>query len=244
MATTFAELGIAFPLFEAPVDASDYVGTANCCICQTDGVHCFPLGIGTAVMIPCSVCGVVNALDIDSKASIRCRECGETITFPASVVDRKEPKTCYQCLRAGKVALTKDTEFGMVSWDQAFSGVTNGIPGLQQDQFESVMINAEEDWVGVKLPQDIMFELLRTPKYRTWQGERWLFCCRYPMTYLGEWHHDQFNQRASDGNGESLYYAALEDVPDDTWDSLGHAVNAYVFECKQCGRLRAHWDFD
>ncbi len=132
----------------------------------------------------------------------------------------------------------------MVSWHQAFSGVTNGVPGLEQDQFEPVIIDADDNWIGVKLPEEIMFELLRTPTYGTWQGERWLFCCRYPMTYVGAWHHEQFMEHASDRNGEYLYYAVVEGIPDGTWDSLGHDLSAYVFQCKRCGRLRAHWDSD
>jgi uncharacterized protein CbrC (UPF0167 family) len=89
-----------------------------------------------------------------------------------------------------------------------------------------------------------MFELLRTPGYGTWQGECWLFCCRYPMAFVGEWHWEQFEGRAADGNGEALYYAVVEDVPAGTYDMLGHRLSVYVFECKRCGKLRAHWDSD
>ena len=48
--------------------------------------------------------------------------------------------------------MTKDTEFGMVSWEQAFQGVTNGVPGLTTDQFELVPIDPDEDWYGVRVP--------------------------------------------------------------------------------------------
>jgi uncharacterized protein CbrC (UPF0167 family) len=195
-------------------------------------------------MLACPSCGTVNGLDVRNKATVACRSCSNSIEFPAGVAAKKEPKTCFTCLRSGNAALTKDTEFGMVSWDQAFSGVTNGVPGLHQDQFESVVIDAADDWIGVRLPEDIMFELLRTPTYGTWQGECWLFCCCYPMTFLGEWHQDQFNRRADDGNGEHLFYAVVQDVPANSWEALGHVLAAYVFECKRCGKLRAHWDSD
>lgn len=245
--TTFIELGIPFPLYEAPVegaDDSDYVRIGACCICGTADTPCFSLGIGTALMMACPACGVVNGLDVHSKAPVNCRACAVSIEFPSSVAARKEPKTCYKCLRAGKAALTKDTEFGMVSWDQAFSGVTNGVPGLRQDQFEAVVLDAQEDWVGVKLTEEIMFELLRTPTYGTWQGERWLFCCRYPMTFVGEWVHDEFTRHAPDGDGERFYYEAIADIPEGSWDALGQGLSVYVFECKRCGKLRAHWDSD
>jgi hypothetical protein len=50
--------------------------------------------------------------------------------------------------------MTKDTEFGMVSWDQAFRGVTHGVPGLWTDQFEVVPIDPDRDWNGVRIPSE------------------------------------------------------------------------------------------
>lgn len=45
--TTFAELGIPFPLFEAPTsEASDYVGLSSCRLCEVKSRHCFRLDIG------------------------------------------------------------------------------------------------------------------------------------------------------------------------------------------------------
>ncbi len=89
-----------------------------------------------------------------------------------------------------------------------------------------------------------MFELLRTPTYGSWQGECWLFCCRYPMTFVGEWKHADFERRARDSNGEELYYEVVEGVPADSWDALGQTLCVYVFECKRCGKLLAHFDCD
>ena len=247
MKTTFLELGIPFPLYDAevaPADDSDYAGIGTCCICSTRNTPCFNLGIGTALVIPCPSCATENGLDVHDKAAIVCRECGVSIPFPDDVAKRKEPKTCYECLRAGKAAITKDTEFGMVSWDQAFSGITNGVPGLRQNQFETVVIDADDEWVGVRLPREIMYELIRTPNYGTWQGECWLFCCCYPMTFVGEWQQEEFNLRAPDGDGQNLYYSVVEDVPEETWDDLGHGLSVYVFECKTCCKLRAHCDSD
>ncbi|MCE9524521.1 MAG: CbrC family protein [Planctomycetales bacterium] len=243
--TTFAELGIPFPLYEAPVSASgdsDYAGTGTCCICGSKDAQCFHLG-GSALIVACPKCGTPNGLRVRDKKSFDCRICNTSIPFPTTVAAKKEPKTCYSCLRAGKAAITKDTEFGMVSWEQAFSGVTNGVPGLVQDQFESVVIDADEDWVGVNLPEEVMFELLRTPTYGTWQGECWLFCCRHPMTFLGEWQQTDFEQQAKDADGERLYYS-IKGIPEDSWSSLGHGLSVYVFKCNKCGGLRAHSDSD
>jgi len=33
----------------------------------------------------------------------------------------------------------------------------------------------DSDWVGARLPPEMMFELLRTPAYATIQGEQWQF---------------------------------------------------------------------
>ena len=128
--TTFADLGIPFPLFEAPTgEASDYRGMANCRCCGGQDRHCFKLGIGDAMILPCPSCGTENGLGVDDGADVMCRSCGITIAFPESMKDKEHSLICYGCLRAGKAAMTKDTEFGMVSWDQAFKGVTHGAQG-------------------------------------------------------------------------------------------------------------------
>ena len=62
--TTFAELGVPFPLFEAPTsEASEYVQRSTCGLCGGGGRHCFRLHIGCAVIVPCPSCGVENGLD-------------------------------------------------------------------------------------------------------------------------------------------------------------------------------------
>lgn len=93
--TTFAELGIPFPLFEAASDDSDYVGNGACCICGAANAPCFSLGIGTALMIACPNCRTVNGLDVHNKANVNCRACAASVEFPASVAAGIEPKTCY-----------------------------------------------------------------------------------------------------------------------------------------------------
>ena len=58
-----------------------------------------------------------TGLAVDDRQNALCRECKAEIAFP------KAPENltaCYACLRAGRAALTKDTELGMISWKQAF----------------------------------------------------------------------------------------------------------------------------
>jgi uncharacterized protein CbrC (UPF0167 family) len=244
---TFADLGIPFPLFEAPTtEASDYAGVATCRLCGGRDRHCFELGIGDALVLPCPVCGTENGLDADDRADTSCRSCGSPVPFPERLRAKKQLLACYDCLRAGKAAMTKDTEFGMVSWEQACQGITHGVPGLSTDQFETVLIDADEDWYGVRVPGEHLWELLRTPGFHSWQGERWLFCCRQPMTYLGGWrsvvgllHPDDlqtFFEGLFDADDEAIQwgYEAFE---------AGNA-SLYVFRCRSCGRLRATWDCD
>jgi uncharacterized protein CbrC (UPF0167 family) len=244
---TFADLGIPFPLFEAPIeDASDHVAPATCRLCGGRDRHCFELGIGDALILPCPACGAMNGLDADDRADVPCRSCGGTVPFPEGLKAKKRLLACYECLRGGKAALTKSTEFGAVSWEGAFAGVTSGEPGLRTDQFEMVPVDAEEDWYAVRIPGEHLWELLRTPDIVNWQEERWLFCCRRPMTYLGGWCSVMESLRPHDPRA---FFDGIID-PDDVsvdrlWEGLeSGAVCLYVYRCHSCGRHRATWDTD
>jgi hypothetical protein len=127
--TTFAELGVPFPLFDAPTsEANEYVGLSSCRLCEARDRHCFDLSIGCAVIQPGPACEVDNGLDANDCKDGPCRSCGSTVPFPDSLKEKKNLHICYACLRAGRAAITKDTEFGMASWEQAFRGVTHGVP--------------------------------------------------------------------------------------------------------------------
>jgi uncharacterized protein CbrC (UPF0167 family) len=243
---TFAELGIPFQLHSAPINPGgeyDYVGPGTCTLCGRHPQPCFRLGVGDRIVITCPNCGALNGVRFGEKKAVVCQNCSANLES-TTWADAREVTVCYECLRAGKVALTKDTEFGMVSWDQAVNGITNGVPGLSQSQFEPVVVSEEDNWVGARLPQEIMFELLRTPNYSTWQGERWLFCCRYPMTFVGEWDREDFRRHDPNGEGEALYYQVARGAPANSWKAVGTGVCVHVFNCKRCGKLRAHFDFD
>jgi uncharacterized protein CbrC (UPF0167 family) len=238
--TTFAELGIPFPLFEAPAEqAAEYAGLGACSLCGRAGQHCFRLGIGSTVMADCPACGTSNGVSAYEREARPCRHCGSAVPFPELAAG--ELRACYDCLRAGKAALTKDSELGMISWEQAFEGVTHGAPGLNRADFE--MVPGECGWVGARLPREMMLELLRTPGYVTWQNEMWQFCCSRPMVFLGDWSHDEFTRRAPDGDGRRFFEEVVQDTEPGLWDDEFHdATGVYVFRCSSCGRLTAHWD--
>jgi len=129
----------------------------------------------------------------------------------------------------------------MISWEQAFEGVTHGVPGLNRSDFE--MVPGEDDWVGARLPQKMMFELLRTPTYTTIQGERWQFCCKRPMIFVGQWSRKEFTRRAPKGDGRAFFEQIVQDTVPGLWeDKLHDETGVYVFRCSTCKRLTAHWD--
>ncbi|WP_010586450.1 CbrC family protein [Schlesneria paludicola] len=198
-------------------------------------------------MLRCSACGVENGLDADDRVDVACRSCKAIISFPESTAD--DIFICYSCLRAGKGALTQDTEFGMVSWDEAFEGVTHGVPGLKTLEFELVPSNSTDEWYGVRIPSKYLFELLRTPSFVTWQGEQWLFCCKQPMTYVGEW--ASLMKSPNRPHDPKSFLDQVLDEDERTKSSVQAAVLAgsgsvcvYVFQCKSCNRFRSSWDMD
>lgn len=191
-------------------------------------------------MIDCPGCGKLNGLDADDRCSEECHACETEIEFP-DINDDEEVRTCYDCLRQGKAAITKGTELGMISWQQALAGKTNGRPGLAHPDFE--LTPAEDGWVMATLPTEIMFELIRTPNYSTWQGECWLFCCKNPMVYIGSWEREQFSQHAPDGNGKAFFEQIVQDIEPGLWeDRLHDLTGIYVFQCANCNRITANWD--
>ena len=244
---TFSELGIPFPLFEAPTsEASDYAGQATCRLCGGPDRHCFDLGSRNSLILPCPSCGIDNGLIAADRADKPCRSCGRVVPFPEALRTKKQLLVCYDCLRAGRAAFSKATEFGGVTEAQAFDGVTDGVPGLRTDQFEVVPVHSEEDWYGVRVPAEHLWELLRTPGFHSWQDERWLFCCRQPMSYLGDWRDAVEVLRPED---QDSFFQSLLDPDDEVRQEGFEAFEAgsiclYVYRCRSCFRCRATWDCD
>lgn len=236
---TFRELGIPFPLFDAPAkQAAEYAGVAACSLCETES-ECFTLDIGCALMLACPRCGAENGLDANDREAERCRKCETEIDFPLEEDD--EILICYRCLRAGRGAITKDTEFGMVSWEQAFAGVTHGVPGLQTAMFPTRPVG--DGWIGAVVPREWLFELLRTPTPTTIQGECWHFCCGQPATFIGVWERSDFARHAPDGDGKAYLERLIgESVPGLWEDELHDVTGIYVSRCERCGRETATWD--
>lgn len=242
---TFSELGIPFSLFAAPARlASDYCGSGHCDLCNCEQEHVFSLGIGANVIWPCQACAQPVAFDANDAQATDCASCRAVQPFPLDA--NGDIQACYQCLRSGRAAFTQDTEFGMVRYEDAVRGLTHGVPGLNAPGYET--IGNEDDWAKVSLASERLLELIRTPVYTTWQGERWLICCGGPMTYLGEWHQADFSRHADNGDGQALFQrlSAGADFAGWKWDDLAGSFpgTIYAFHCKPCGNRRLNWDCD
>ncbi|MBL8753146.1 MAG: CbrC family protein [Planctomycetes bacterium] len=265
MARTFADLGIPFPLYEAPVaEAREYVGVCLCRLCERRG-HGFRVGHGGWLAVECPRCGAETGIHL-ANPSTPCFACTESV----SCVYRREETVCYACLRGGKAALTKDTVFGLVTWAHAARGRTGGVPDpslplpaparvfeigpngrVSFDPTRSMDAVKPTPWKEYELDSSVMFELLRTPTYSTSQGEQWPFEGGVPMIYVGRWAQAEFDTNAPDGRGEQLFRTVVDSPPPGPWsDWLGptlrdHGIGVYVFRSpRTAATWKAHYDLD
>jgi uncharacterized protein CbrC (UPF0167 family) len=129
----------------------------------------------------------------------------------------------------------------MISWEQAYDGLTHGVPGMSRFDFD--LVAGDDGWVRARLPREMMFELLRTPSYLSIQGELWQFCCQRPMVFTGIWSRERFTSEAKNRDGESLLNEIVQDVVPGLWEDQLHDITGiYVFRCAKCGRKNGHWD--
>ncbi len=253
--TRFADLGIPFPLFEAPVlEAAEWAGAGNCVVCEAVDAACFDLDDPSDIVLPCPSCGAESALDAMDRGGRRCGACDEIVLFPA-VEDDDPVRVCFACLRAGRAALGKETMLGHVGWTEARRGLTHGRSGIEESEFE--LVDDVAGWKSAKVPSEWLFELVRTPAYATWQNGAWRYCCRRPMVYIGPWGRNDFRSASPKGMGGRTYFLYVVKRPlssedDDLWawknleDDHGpeDTFCCYVFRCDECGRNKGHWDFD
>ncbi|ULH15519.1 CbrC family protein [Deinococcus sp. KNUC1210] len=237
--TTFRELGLDFPLFAALIrEASHYVGQATCTLCRLPKLHCFTLGVGADVILGCPTCSTLNALDAADRKHGVCSHCASAIHFPDA---EEQVYTCSDCLRAGKAAITHDTELGMVRWEDAQRGMTHGVPGTAHPGVPS-SVN-EDGWHQAHVPVPALMQLVHTPNFVSWQGEQWLFCHQKPMIYLGAWKQAAFQAAAPHGNGKALFLSVLDERNEELWTYVDRSqIGVYVFQCQECARLRAYHD--
>jgi len=173
--------------------------------------------------------------------------------FCAVQAEVRFARACYACFRAGKaISHVMDTELGMVRAEDAEEGLTHGFPKSEAPPgYELVEMRAAsgdtEPWVRVRMSETHLTELLRTPKYETWQGERWLFCCAQPMVFVGPLEEAllerlrETQETQEEVVGQLLQVEARE-AHRRTTEVLKGRISMYVFRCTTCKKHRAHWD--
>jgi hypothetical protein len=230
-----------FPLYEAPIEKSpEFEGRGTSVVSGKESDHCFRLGVGCCLRLTCPQCGTTHVLDCASPLSPNCRSCNRLVIQPDA-----EILITYDELRAGVGLITKDTEVGMVSWEQLETGWSHGIPS--EERLSGFITredpDGEDGWFQAKLDPDDIYELLRTPTYVTWQGECWLFHDQRPMVYVGEWDDEDFNANRGSQTLVEFYARVLGDEFLDLYEHRA-AVCKYVFRSVDGSIYRGHFDFD
>lgn len=221
--------GGRFPLFQGPpTEASNYHGEGVCCLCSQLNI-CLELGIGHDLILACPSCATENALDADDRTAAVCA-CGAAVAFPAL---EERILCCCDCLRAGRAAITQQTDLGLVRWQdanlgQTFGGYSDTLPTIE----------VCEQVTGVILSRDLLLDLVRTPNPKTWQTVAWPFCCARPMIYLRTFESlDEVEEFLPDGDVDRFLLDTVED-----WEEPHDSFGIYLYLCQQCLRQLARWD--
>jgi|WetSurMetagenome_2_1015567.scaffolds.fasta_scaffold07334_3 hypothetical protein len=241
--TTFADLGIPFPLYEAPIETCfSYKREQFCCVAREKRPHCFRLSAGGYIRLTCSTChGVLFLPPTEDRFRPKaCRHCGAPA--PPPVVETDTAYVSYEALRAGAAVITHDTLYGMVSWEQLETGWTHGLPG---GRFENLKTRSDDEgWTEVRLPTEALSELTRTPDFVSCQGSIRLFRDTRPLIYTGEWQRQDFDAKAPAGMDPQDYFrAVVRDADQKLWEHMEN-VCIYVFRDPQSGDHEAYFDMD
>lgn len=183
---------------------------------------------------PCVVCGA----EVDERVRLG----GSGRLVPQEAPSGPDDAVCVPCLRAGHVAFTRDTEYGMVRWEDAVAGRTHGVPDLRHADGFPLGEPNEDGWVSVEIPPMVLLELVRTPDYVTWQGERWLFCCGSAMVYIGRWKQDDVVRHVP-ADPAAAFLAIFDGAEPWMWTALDDlSIDFHAFRCRSCDRVRGHAD--
>jgi len=211
---------MGFRLFQAPLEeASEFAGPGTCSLCERDASVVFRLeGIRASVVVGCGACGAAVGLEMCGRSAGRCDSCNVAVPFPLE----EASYLCESCLHGGRAGFTKGTELGMVRWRDARDGWTHGVPGFPGPEWETRPADEDDDWFRIRVQSELLLELVCTPSYPTIQEEKWLFCCRQPMAFLGNWSRERFGREAADGDGEALFKSIVEWVVPGLWEDELH----------------------
>jgi uncharacterized protein CbrC (UPF0167 family) len=103
----------------------------------------------------------------------------------------------------------------------------------------------DPEWQAAVIPAEHLWELLATPAYSTWQGERWMFCCARPMIYIGQWDRAEFEAANADGDAYAEAARMIDSNEVSYWKgTFPDGMSFYAFRCPTCGNRRAHCDIN
>jgi uncharacterized protein CbrC (UPF0167 family) len=98
--------------------------------------------------------------------------------------------------------------------------------------------------IGIHLPQDLLDDLMRTPRHPTLQDEHWTYHCGGWMVYLGRWEMQDFERQAP-GRAREWFIERFDDPTDGEmyWEWLeGDMGWSCVFGCPRCGTYKVFYD--
>jgi len=239
---TFLDLKVPFPLYGASVSTcGDYARAQNCCVTKQNSPHCFRLGVGSWIVTSCEKCGFHLCLS-SSGGRVFSGNCGQCGAFAAEESHADgDAYISYEALRSGLGGYTKDTPYGMISWQQLQSGWTQGIPGGTFSNMETRV--TESGWTQVKLPLGVLREITRTPDFNCNQGAIWQFCGAKPLVYVGEWRWRDFEKNAPRGVSAEQFLCDVLHIASASKKSLdGRCV--YVFVNPEPDNYSGYYEVD
>lgn len=250
----FTRNGTPFPLFRAPLQTVHGTNkSGRCALCERDFLHLFDIGLNDYLVQPCRECRSPVGHRIGWSEEVpgiaKCPRCKTHNRWPARLP--RSFSVCYECLHAGKVAVSHEFEGGHVEYGLTIQKLARVHSGrdARAHGFQTKILKRYGDGsrsYGAYFPVAALMELHRTPRYMAMQREYWPFHCGHFMTFLGNWDQDDFN-RAFDGEGFALFrrWASWPEMAEDWWDWLEGGVGvSYVHHCEGCKSYRIFVDSD
>jgi uncharacterized protein CbrC (UPF0167 family) len=239
--------GKKFPLYQAPLPL--FRGT--CTICKQTRQDCLAVPY---LVAPCPSCERPRVWDAELANEVtRCGACDRQANWPDDwPVDGEEICLCVDCLRNGSGGFVHSTELGFMTPELALRGMLSSsayeLPKIEAAGFRTSVRKTYGDGsqsIGVHVPQELIDDLLRTPRHPTLQEEHWSLHCGGWMTYVGRW-EPQDVERQSPGKAYEWFskYTVDSDDPETIWDFIQSDTGwSCVFECSKCGHFKVFYDY-
>ena len=246
---TPADRGMPFPLWHGLLD-EDCPGAGVCTVCTRYRNDLFGV---KHLAHPCFACGGMVAWQSDATGElVRCSHCDRLNEWPKDWPwEHEDIVACYECLRAGKAGIGASTEWGVVDLQNALDGVAVATDDSVADKASAAGFEVSSiqryghSWPAIHLPQKQLDEVARSLTPKSLQDECWPWHCGSFMSYLGNWHQDDFD-RARPGDGKGFFVENYENdwegnptSPEEAegfWDWLNDDMGwSHVYRCETCG---------